>query len=95
MLTGDRVMVRSNDDEPLMIGTIIDFDSCNNTSKEFLPIVVDEKTDKPYICFGMVLPYQQSIAEALEKLTPKQQWDWLNKHYGDVIKKYRYLDSTS
>lgn len=95
MLTGDRVMVRSNNDEPLMIGTIIDFDTCNFASKEFLPIVMDEKTDKEYICFGMVLPYQQSMAEQLEKLTPKQQWDFLDKHFGDFIRKYRYADSTS
>ena len=79
--TGDRVIVRSNEDDPLLIGTIIDFENFDNPKNDWFPVVQDEQTDKPFTCLGIVNPYSEQLLTELENLTPKEQWNKLAKNY--------------
>jgi len=79
--TGDRVIVRSNEDCTLLIGTIIDFENFGNPRNEFFPVVIEEETGKLFVCLGIVKPYSDELIKELEPLTPKEQWNKLSKNY--------------
>lgn len=77
-LEGQRVLVRSNEDEPLVIGNCVDFTTIGNL--EF-PIV--EKSDGTKIMpFGFVVPFSEEVLIELAQLTPKEQWDLMVKLWG-------------
>jgi hypothetical protein len=69
-LIGTRVIVRSNEVEPLKVGTLVGF------SKFGVPLVHVE--DKKYMCCGAVIPYDVSMEMMLNSLTPEGQWKLLS-----------------
>ena len=79
MEIGMRVIVRSNEDEPLRVGRIIgDGREAGLNYRKFLPVVRVEGTDKEIVCFGVVVPYQQFLFDSLQALQdPKEQWDFM------------------
>ena len=74
---GDRVMVISNNDEPIIIGEVISFD-INIATISKLPIVKEEKTEKEYLCFGIVLKFDQKLLQELESLSYEDRWNKLS-----------------
>lgn len=79
--TGHRVIVRSNEDEPLIIGTVIDFENFGNSRNNDFPVVADENSEKILVCCGICITYTDFIFNWLSPMTPKQQWDSLSKLY--------------
>lgn len=67
-----KVIVRSNDyDAPFWIGEYIEKD------KEFnIPIVVNDQGER-FLVMGIIVPYSKPVADMLNTLTPKEQWDTL------------------
>ncbi len=78
---GDKVIVRSNEDDPLLIGHITSFTDFGNPKNDLCPIVEDEETKEEFICMGIVKPYSEGLLKELEPLTPKEQWNLLSKNY--------------
>jgi len=76
---GDRVILRSNEDEPLRVGNIKRFEYWNETSSTRLPIVeCDDGTE--LLCMCCVVHYTEDLENLLKNFTPKEQWDILSKN---------------
>jgi len=75
-LIGQKVIVRSNEDEDLKTGRIIRY---KQAGKRFLPIIVfDDATDHAeYVCAGMVVKWSTELEDFLQSLAPKRQWEIL------------------
>lgn len=76
-LINRRVIVRSNEDEPYIVGRITQFVALAARDEEKTPVVRDEKTGKEYGCMGIVIPYSEAMARILDEMTPQQQWNLL------------------
>jgi hypothetical protein len=70
---GSKIICRSNEDEPLMIGTIIAWDG----PSENIPVVKDELTNKEFFVMGVIRHYDLNLLKTLNKLTPDEQWNVL------------------
>lgn len=70
---GKRVIVRSNEDEPLLFGTFKGF-----TPDTLIPLVEDQD-GKQWLCMGIIVPDTPRMVSALSSLTPKGQWEWLRE----------------
>lgn len=80
---GDRVFIRSNDDTPLIIGEIIDFEQFGRKapSSQDAPVVKSEADEEIYTCMGICMAYSDRLLEILNALTPKKQWNYLANNY--------------
>ena len=81
---GDRVICRSNQDDPLLIGTISYFEDFDNPKNDDFPVVKCEKCGKEYICMSIVKPYSDELLQELNKMSYKEQWNYLAKNYKRV-----------
>ena len=74
---GSRVVCRSNEDEPLMIGVIEKWDKFAEHHTTMLPFVRDEATNELMVVMGVIRHYEEPLIQALNKLTPAEQWNVL------------------
>lgn len=65
LLTGE-VMVVSNEDEPVMRGRIVGFEEITQ-SRQRVPLV-RAMDGREFICFGVILPYNEPLKHMLEAL---------------------------
>ena len=72
---GDRVIVRSNEDAPLMIGEYIGDQEFGQGSK--LPLIKSESDGKTYFVGGIVRKYSEELMGKLSSMDPKEQWNYL------------------
>lgn len=81
---GQKVIHRTNEDEPYRIGSIFRYDDMLK-SPDDIPTIKFDDTGEPKICMGITVPYCEEIAKRLDKLTPKQQWEllWAIKDNGN------------
>jgi len=80
-LVGDRVICRSNEDEPYRVGTIASFQELGRSVPQLFPVVLCEEDNKEYLVMGILEKYSDELAEALDKLTPREQWNVLSSNY--------------
>ena len=73
-LLGAKVICRSNEVEPLLIGIVVGFQEATN---DCLPIVSELESKKKYVVWGIVRPYNEDLLRYLNTLTPAQQWKYL------------------
>jgi len=71
---GDRVVVRSNEPDPLMIGKLIGYDQIGPSQ---VPLVKSEKDAKTYMVLGIIKKYSEELLDELEGMDPKEQWNYL------------------
>jgi len=76
---GQRVIVRSNEDEPLLIGKIVGFDDFGGKSASSFPIVEHEGDGTHYVVMGIVRLWSKETEEFLQQFTPQEQWDLLKE----------------
>ena len=69
---GDRVLVRSNEADPVLVGTFIRFEY-----KGQIPVIKSEVTGEEFLCMGIVMPFDQKIYEQLATMNGKDGWRWL------------------
>jgi len=85
---GDTVIVRSNEDQPYWVGSVLHEDSFP-TRGDKIPLVIRHSDQKEFMVMGMVVQHDMVLVAELEKRSPKEQWDYL-KHlkYGDKADQY-------
>ena len=69
-----KVISRSNEDEPFMVGKLVRFEDMMGGSS--IPIV--KREGKEWGCMGVVIPWTQEVADFLTFLEPKKQWEILS-----------------
>ena len=72
---GDKVICRSNECDPLMVGTIVEF--WNNDSKWANCIPQVEVEGKVWGVMGHIKPYSEELMEILEPMKALEQWNYL------------------
>lgn len=75
---GDRVLCRSNNDEPYYCGVFKGYEPITLAQRE-CPLVEIEGVD--YLVMGIIRADTPELREKLDKLTPKEQWNSLCLHY--------------
>ena len=73
---GDRVISRSNEPDPLMIGTMIRV-ALVTKGKCPTPIVQDEKDGKEYLCFSLLRHYDETLLAKLSGMETLEQYNYL------------------
>jgi len=71
-LIGLRVIIRSNNDEPNMVGTLISWQKFQH-GQEFPIVRLDNGTE--LLCMAVLLPYQPELLTMLNLLSHKAAWD--------------------
>ena len=77
MEIGDNVIVRSNEDTPLMSGVITRWYDNDGKWSRKVPIVRSSQDDKEYTCFGFVMAFNDELFEILQTMTPKEQYNYI------------------
>ena len=75
-MLGVRVIARSNNDEPLLIGRITGFMEITKANNP-VPAVVEESTGKIWHPLGLVVPYNDELMAKLESMSFKEQWEFM------------------
>ncbi len=70
---GKKVICRSNENDPLMVGIF----GGRNTAYNNVPMV--ESDGSPFFIGGIIIPYSELMFEMLNKLTPKKQYKLLSE----------------
>ena len=70
-LIGVRMLVRSNEDEPIRVGTVVGW--AKVCDSEF-PLVKFDGSDKECLCMSVILPYNKDLHELFDKLSPAEGW---------------------
>lgn len=81
---GDKVISRSNECDPLLIGTLVEFWDNNGKWDNCIPQIKDNK-GKVWGSMGILKPYSDELIEVLKPMRPLEQWNYLLE---DNLKKY-------
>ena len=84
---GSRVMVRTNEPEPLMIGKVVKFEDMGHST--LIHVIQDEATGEKFLCCGVILPYNKGLEDYLNTLDPKEQWNLMK----EFTQKFRAIDT--
>lgn len=68
---GEKVIVRSNEDEPALVGTLTRWEDFPGGSK--MPVV--EIEGKGFLVMGVLLPYHEGLLALLNSMAPKDSWE--------------------
>lgn len=74
---GDKVIARSNECDPLTIGTIVEFWNNNGKWDNCIPQIKDEVDGTVWSHMGQVKPYSDELFEILKPMRPLEQWNYL------------------
>jgi hypothetical protein len=72
---GTKVFIRSNEDEPIKVGRLVDWFDADGKFSEAIPVV--KVGGKRYYACGIVVVYTKDAIAELNRLSPKQQWEQL------------------
>lgn len=73
---GDKVICRSNEPYPLMVGKIIEFWDNQGKWEQTIPVVRNNRTGKKFNVHGIVRPYSQELMDTLRTMKPLEQWNY-------------------
>ena len=76
---GGRLIARSNEDDPLLIGVVLSYERIHDT---WFIWIRNEKTHERFLVGNQIIrPYSEDLFVALNKLTAKEQWNVMAKNY--------------
>ena len=84
---GDKVICRSNEPDPLMVGELVSLWDNEGKWTNPIPYVKDED-GKLWGIMGIMRPYSDELYEELSKLKPLEQWNYFLPH------EYQYSEET-
>lgn len=82
---GDKVICRSNEPDPLIVGKIESFWDNQGKWSEPIPYIKDEYGNS-WGVMGILRPYSNKLYNKLNKMKPLEQWNYF------VPKKYKYTE---
>lgn len=86
LYVGKKVMVRSNEPDPLAVGTIVDF---YNNGRWSSPLPIVEFADGvQYMVMGIILPFTQTLFDHLNKFQAIEQWNMVAADHAQIGEKY-------
>lgn len=74
---GDRVICRTNECNPLMVGTIIEWWDNNGKWSSAIPQIKDELDGKVWSHMGTIVHYTDELFNTLKPMRPLEQWNYL------------------
>ena len=74
---GDKVICRSNEPYPLLIGKIIEFWDNEGKWSNAVPVVRNLRTGKRFNVHGVIQPYSEELMSKLRPMKPLEQWNYL------------------
>jgi hypothetical protein len=80
---GDKVICRSNEADPLLIGEIVSFWDNEGRWTDPIPYVKDSN-DNLFGVMGIIRPYSEELLKKLNKMKPLEQWNYF------VPQEYQY-----
>lgn len=83
-LENKKVFMRSNEDDDLIVGFIVDFEEFGGT---VFPVVKSLSDNKEYRG-GLVFSHSEQMEIVLKTMTAREQWDFLV----DIVQTQRALD---
>lgn len=83
---GDRVICRSNEPDPLLIGEIVEFWDNDGKWSDCIPQVRSESDGLIYGIMGIIKPYSEGLMNELSGLRPLEQWNYF------VDEPYKYSE---
>ena len=72
---GDKVLTKSNECDPYMVGEIVEFWNNNGKWENCIPQVKD-KDGKIWGIMGVIRPYSKKLEKEIKKLKPLEQWNY-------------------
>lgn len=80
--TGDKVICRGNEPDPLIIGKVIGF-CILGKNKTSAPVVVIERNydKKEFMILGITKPFSKNLLETLYPMKTLEQWNYLIRNY--------------
>ena len=72
---GDKVIGRSNDCDPLLVGNIVEFWDNNNRWSRCIPQIKDDN-NKIWGFNGIIRPHSKKLVDTLSKMKPLEQWNY-------------------
>jgi hypothetical protein len=74
---GDKVICRSNEPYPIIIGKIIEFWDNEGKWPRPVPVVRNNRNGKKFNVHGIIKPYSEGLLDTLKNLKPLEQWNYL------------------
>lgn len=73
---GDKVICRSNEPYPLMVGKIVEFWDNQGKWTQTVPVVRNNRNGKKFNVHGVVKPYSDELMDTLRPMKPLEQWNY-------------------
>lgn len=73
---GDKVICRSNEPYPIMVGKIVEFWDNEGKWETVIPVVRNNRNGKKFNVHGIVRPYSDELMDTLRPLKPLEQWNY-------------------
>lgn len=89
---GDKVICRSNECDPLMVGIIVEFWDNHGKWDNCIPQVKDDSNGKTWGVMGHIKHYSDELMYILKPMKPLEQWNYLIPE--DLKKIYSYSQET-
>lgn len=74
---GDKVICRSNEPYPIIVGKIIEFWDNEGKWSRPVPVVRNSRNGKKFNVHGIIKPYTKELMDVLKPLKPLEQWNYL------------------
>lgn len=73
---GDKVICRTNEPYPLIIGKIIEFWDKEGRLEKAVPVIRNNSNGKKFNVHGIVKPFSKELLETLKSMKPLEQWNY-------------------
>jgi hypothetical protein len=83
---GDKVICRTNEPYPLLVGKIVEFWNNNGKWGKAVPVIRNISNGKKFNAHGVIKPYSEELLNTLKPMKALEQWNYL------VPKEVRYTE---
>lgn len=73
---GDKVICRTNEPYPLLVGKIVEFWDNEGKWDKSIPVVRNTRTGKKFNVHGIIRPYSNELLNVLKPMKPLEQWNY-------------------
>jgi hypothetical protein len=73
---GDKVICRTNEPYPLIVGKITEFWDNKGKWDKIVPVVRNSRTGKKFNVHGIIKPYTNELMDTLRSMKPLEQWNY-------------------